>query len=123
MSAEILPFTSAYPSPPKSLKAGGKAIWVKGTDLWNTGILTDRDLDAWQMYCEAFDEITHCDSVVERDGEYTLSSQGTYSEHPALRRRRAAEQKLLRYQKIFGLVPDARKKKPTVQQGVASRKR
>ncbi len=123
MGAEVLKFPGCFPGCAKSLKKAGKAMWKKGAGLWGQGMLTDRDLEAWQMLCEAFDELDHCDEVVKRDGEYQISSQGTFSEHPALRRRRATEQKILRYQKLFGLVPEARKKRPAVQQGVAARKR
>jgi P27 family predicted phage terminase small subunit len=123
MAAKVLKFSGAFPDATDSLGNSGKAMWVQGRDLWNSGTLTVRDLDAWKMLCESFDELDHCDEIAARDGEYSLSSQGTYSEHPVLRRRRATEQKILRYQKLFGLVPDARKKRPTVQQGVATRKR
>src|SRR5688500_4637812 len=112
MAAEVLKFPGGFPECPKGLKASGKTMWKKGAGLWSQGLITDRDIEAWRMLCEAFDEIDHCDKIVSKDGEYQISSQGTYSEHPALRRRRAAEQKVLRYQKLFGLVPDARKKRP-----------
>lgn len=123
MGAESIRFPGGYPDEPKHLKASGKAMWAKGRALWADGTIQGRDIEAWLMLCEAFDELDHCDAVVKKDGEYTISSQGTYSEHPALKRRRATEAKILRYQKVFGLVPDARKKRPAVQQGVASRKK
>jgi P27 family predicted phage terminase small subunit len=123
MGAKVLQFSGGFPDYPKSLGESGKEAWAQGRELWNSGTLTARDLDAWRMFAESFDELDHCDFVAKRDGEYSLSSQGTYSEHPVLRRRRATEQKILRYQKLFGLVPDARKKRPAAQQGVATRKR
>lgn len=123
MAAESIRFPGGYPEPPEHLKATGREMWAKGRAFWADGTIQTRDIEAWVMMCESFDEIDHCDEVVKRDGEYTMSAQGTYSEHPALRRRRAAEAKILRYQKLFGLVPDARKKRPAVQQGVASRKK
>lgn len=91
--------------------------------MWARGEIAVCDLEAWQMLCESFDELEHCRSVLDRHGEYQESSQGGYQEHPALRRIRAVEGKILRYQKLFGLVPDARKKRPVAQQGVANRKR
>ena len=123
MGAKILQIKNGFPEPPEHLLEKGKECWRSGFAMWNDGTITERDLSAWTMYCEAYDEISHCDGVVARDGEYALSSQGTYSEHPALRRRRAAEGKVLRYQRLFGLIPDARKKRPSVSQGVASRPR
>lgn len=123
MGAETIPIRKGYPEPPEHLHENGKRCWDFGLSMWTDGTLTDRDLQAWTIYCESFDEIAHCDDVIARDGEYSLSSQGTYSEHPALRRRRAAEQKVLRYQKLFGLVPEARKKRPAIQRGVATRQK
>lgn len=123
MAAESIKFPGGYPDAPKHLGDSGREIWAKGRVFWTDGTIQNRDIEAWRMMCEAFDELDHCDDVVARDGEYTMSAQGTFSEHPALKRRRATEQKILRYQKLFGLVPEARKKRPAVQQGVASRKK
>jgi P27 family predicted phage terminase small subunit len=122
-AAKSIQFPGGYPNEPNHLKKSGKAMWAKGRALWTDGTLQTRDLEAWLMFCESFDELDHCDKVLKRDGEYNKSSQGTYSEHPALKRRRATEAKILRYQKLFGLVPEARKKRPAVQQGVTARKR
>lgn len=122
MKKDILQLRSGFPLPPSHLKRAGKAFWESGKDLWNEGILTNRDLSAWAMFSESFDEIAHCDAITKEHGEYSESSQGGFTEHPALRRRRAAESKIMRFQKVFGIVPEARKKRPSVSQGVATRK-
>jgi len=122
MGQRILSMRGTYPVSPRHLKKSGKAAWKVGIDLWSQGLLVERDLEAWTMLCESFDEIDHCDDVLKRDGEYFPSAQGGMTEHPAIRRRRATESKILRYQKLFGLVPEARKKRPATSQGVATRK-
>lgn len=115
--------SNGWPACPKHLKQSGQTLWAKGEAIWCRGEITIQDMEAWQSYCESFDELDHCYAVLAAHGEYHESSQGGYQEHPALKRIRAIEGKILRYQRLFGLVPEARKKRPAVQQGVATRKR
>ena len=112
---------NSYPKPPDNLGPEGKAAWAAGEPLWERGQLTDQDLLAWTRYCRLHDEIEHYAKIAKEQGEYTLSQAGTWSEHPALRGRRATIKDMLSLEKLFGLVPDARKKRPAVAQGVASR--
>ena len=123
MGAESLKFTGGFPDVPKHLGKAGKEMWAKGKSLWVEGVLTSRDLDGWQKLCEAFDEVNECDKAIKKDGRYHVSAQGGFTQHPAIRDRRAAQAEILRYFKLFGLVPDARRKRPAVQQGVVARKR
>lgn len=122
-AAKTLKMFSDFPAPPAGLKADGKKAWATGADLWSDGTLTKRDLAAWRIYCEAFDEKAHCIKVLKKAGEYFVSAHGCVMEHPAVKRRNRAEQVIFKHQKLFGLVPEARKKRAAVQQGVASRKR
>ena len=121
--SKTIPIRAGYPQPPPQLDAEGRAAWNRGLALWLDGTLQQRDLDAWQAYCAAFDEKKHCETIANRDGEYSLGPNKCYVQHPAIKRRMQAEAVILRYQKLFGLVPDARRKRPAVNQGVASRKR
>lgn len=123
MIAVVSVAADGWPVCPNHLKCSGQSVWAKGEPLWNRGEITVQDVDAYLMYCEAFDELDHCYAVLAQQGEYQESSQGGFQEHPALRRIRAVEGKIFRYQRLFGLVPEARKKRPAVQQGVATRKR
>jgi P27 family predicted phage terminase small subunit len=123
MIAVVPVAADGWPACPNHLKRSAQAVWAKGEPLWNRGEITVQDVDAYLMYCEAFDELDHCYAVLAQQGEYQESSQGGFQEHPALRRIRAVEGKIFRYQRLFGLVPEARKKRPAVQQGVATRKR
>lgn len=114
---------SKFPAAPKHLKAPGRRAWAMGEPLWREGKLTTRDLINWQLFSEAWDEKQHCETVVKKDGEYQLTPGGCYVQHPAIKRRKEAEQRIFRYSQVYGLVPEARKKAAAVQQGVASRKR
>jgi P27 family predicted phage terminase small subunit len=123
MGAESLKFPGGFPDVPSHLGKSGKSMWTKGRQLWVDGGLTARDLDGWQKLCEAFDELDECDKAIKKDGRYHESAQGGFTQHPAIRDKRAAQAEILRYFKLFGLVPEARRKRPAVQQGVTSRKR
>lgn len=121
MGAQTLPFHKPFPPPPSHLGAEGKRAWSEGEELWRVGQLIERDLGAWRLYAEAWDEKDRCIKILKKEGEYFTSAHGCRMEHPAIKRRNRAEGQIYRYQKLFGLVPDARKKRPAVQQGVASR--
>ena len=123
MSADVLPMRATFPEPPDSLGDSGKKAWAAGRELWLEGTLTRRDLAEWELYAEAFDEKDHCEAIVQRDGDYFTSAHGCIMEHPAIKRRQRAEAKIDKYSKLFGLVPEARKKRPAVSQGVATRQK
>lgn len=55
--------------------------------------------------------------------EYTKINGGAFVQHPAIKRRQQAEAIIRKYSTAFGLIPEARKKRAAVQQGVATRKR
>jgi P27 family predicted phage terminase small subunit len=122
-AARSIPIRGGFPSPPGHLKEQGKAAWESGLQLWAEGVISQRDIFSWQLYCEAFDEKAHCEMLVKKQGEYQMSPNGCYAQHPAIKRRQQAEATIRKYSVAFGLVPDARKKRAAVQQGVASRKR
>lgn len=123
MSAQTIPMRGGFPPPPKHLRSAGKAAWESGLLLWSEGVITQRDVYSWQLYCEAIDEKNHCESILQRDGEYAVALNGCYVQHPALKRRQQSESVIRKYSVAFGLIPDSRKKRPAAQQGVASRKR
>jgi P27 family predicted phage terminase small subunit len=121
--SRVLPIRGTFPKPPKALNAIGKKAWEIGCDLWAEGILKDRDLLNWELFCEAVQEKSHCQKVIDRDGEYQLSPNGCFAQHPAIKRRQQAEDVIRKYSLLFGLLPEARKKRPSVAQGVATRPR
>lgn len=123
MSAQILSMRGGFPVPPTHLKQHGKKSWESGRALWDEGVITQRDLTNWTLYCEAFDELEHCKKIIKKDGEYQKSPNGCYAQHPAIKRRMQIEHVIRKYSQAFGLIPEARKKRPAVSQGVATRKR
>lgn len=119
----VLPMRGTFPMPPDSLNETGQAAWDLGVNLWADGTLLERDLLNWQLFCEAIQEKKLCEEIVEHDGEYHFSPNGCYAQHPAIKRRQHAENVIRKYSTLFGLLPDARKKRQAVSQGVAQRKR
>lgn len=112
-----------FPMPPRALNAIGKRTWDLGIDLWSDGTLKDRDLFNWTLFCEAVQEKEHCEKLIKKDGDYQMCVNGCYAQHPAVKRRQHAEDVIRRYSLAFGLLPEARKKRPSVSQGVAQRPR
>jgi len=120
---QILPLRGTFPNPPSSLNATGKSAWEIGIDLWAEGVIKNRDLLNWQLFCEAVQEKEHCERLIKKHGEYQLAPNGCYAQHPAIKRRHHAEDVIRKYSLLFGLLPEARKKRPAISQGVAQRKR
>lgn len=120
---QVLPMRGTFPSAPKDLNATGKRAWDIGIDLWADGTIQERDLFNWGLFCEAVQEKEHCQRIIKEHGEYQLSPNGCYAQHPAIKRRQQAENTIRKYSLLFGMLPEARKKRAAVSQGVAQRKR
>lgn len=120
---DVIPMRGTFPTAPKHLNAAGKSAWEIGLPLWSEGILKERDLLNWTLFAEAVQEKEHCQKIIETDGEYQFSPNGCYAQHPAIKRRQHAEDVIRKYSILFGLLPDARKKRPAVSQSVAQRPR
>ena len=110
-----------FPKAPRHLNATGKRAWEIGSVLWGEGTLKDRDLLNWTLFCEAVQEKEHCEKLIKKHGEYQSAQNGIYVQHPAVKRRMHVEDVIRRYSILFGLLPEARKKRPSVSQGVAQR--
>ncbi len=114
------------PPAPDHLGDAGRQRWQEdGARLVALGVLTDVDLPAFGLYCEAWDEVAECNKSLA-DGAYITTNSGYLSPHPALARRKAALERIRRYQAEFGMTPSSRSgvagKKPTGGR-VAARKR
>ena len=120
---QTIPMRGTFPDPPSHLNAAGKRAWNLGINLWADGTILDRDLYNWQLFAEAVQEKELCERIAKKDGEYQMSPNGCYAQHPAIKRRQAAEQVIRKYSQLFGMLPEARKKRPSVAQGVAQRKK
>jgi P27 family predicted phage terminase small subunit len=119
----LISFRGKFPQAPKHLKATGKAMWQSGASLWADGTLLQRDLPQWALYCEAWDEKQSCEAAIANEGQFQLLKNGCKVAHPAIKLRQSAERTIRFYATAFGLIPDARKKRPAVQQGVIARKK
>jgi P27 family predicted phage terminase small subunit len=117
----VIPMRGTFPSPPKSLNASGKKAWEMGLPLWSDGTLQARDMFNWCLFCEAVQEKEHCEKIIKKDGEYHMSANGCYAQHPAIKRRQHAEDVIRKYSLLFGLLPEARKKRPSIANPVAQR--
>jgi P27 family predicted phage terminase small subunit len=120
---KTIPIRGGFPMPPSHLDAVGRDAWDMGLQLWLDGTITPRDLSSWTLFAEAYQEKAHCEAIVKRDGEYSVAMNGCFVQHPAIKRRQQAENVIRKYSQAFGLIPDARKKRPSVQQGVIARKK
>lgn len=117
----ILPMRGTFPKAPKHLNDAGKQAWDTGVGLWSDGTLRQRDLINWTLFCEAVQEKQQCEAIVKKDGEYQRANNGCWVQHPALKRRMQCEHVIRRYSIVFGLLPDARKKRTATAQAVAQR--
>jgi P27 family predicted phage terminase small subunit len=122
-SRQIVPMRGTFPKAPSTLSATGKKAWELGVDLWADGTMQERDLFNWTLFCEAVQEKEQCEKIIKKQGEYQLSPNGCYAQHPAIKRRQQAENVIRKYSLLFGMLPEARKKRAAVSQGVAQRKR
>lgn len=123
MAAKTIPIRQGFPPPPKHLNKVGKAAWELGASMWVDGTIQQRDLVNWTLFAEAMQEKAHCEEILKKDGEYSVAMNGCFVAHPAIKRRQQAENVIRKYSAAFGMIPDARKKRPSVQQGVVARKR
>lgn len=118
-SLKLVAPDKSFPRAPEGLDATGRAAWRRGKPLWEEGILTERRLRAWETYCKAVQEVKHCEKIAKAEGEYKVQHNGTICQHPAIKRRQAAENTMFRYEERFGLVPSQanappKKKKPAI---------
>ena len=104
-------------------QSAGKKAWEIGRPLWAEGVLRDRDILNWTLFCEAVQEKEHCEKLIKKDGEYQSAQNGILVQHPAIKRKQHAEDVIRKYSQLFGLLPEARKKRPAIAQGVAQRQR
>lgn len=70
-------------------------------------LLETRFLDALEMYCRAWDKLTHYEAVLDKQGEFTTTEKGFICRHPAAVGARQARDEIRRYQIEFGLTPSS----------------
>jgi P27 family predicted phage terminase small subunit len=124
MGAKLLPIRGGFPEPPKELGENGRLAWDHGIDLWAEGVIQKRDLPNWILYAKAFDDVARFSKDAEEE-PYVQTSQGSIIAHPAFRLKAMAENVIRKYSQLYGLVPNARQKRPPTNksQGVTQRTR
>lgn len=74
------------------------------------GMLSTVDADALAMYAEAWQDFDEAARIVRDEGAIiTNPKQGTTNEHPAVKRKERAQDRIAKYFDAFGFSPKARK--------------
>ena len=125
MGAKKLPIRGGFPEPPSHLKQHGKESWDLGIELWADCLLQKRDLANWILFAEAHDEKAQCEKEIAEMGRYQMTSNGCFVAHPGTKLKYQAENVIRKYSQMYGLVPNARQKRPPTNrsQGVTQRAR
>lgn len=110
MSEEVL---KRVPTAPAMSSDVFKRWWKSYCDdLIQVGVLTQRDLKAVQMLCDAHEQMEKASDIrdeAERNGMlYYLNDSGNYVKHPALAEINALRTVIQKYQKELGMTPTAR---------------
>jgi len=98
------------PPPPRHLGAEGKKRWKKtGQILLEMGLLTLPDLEALEVYADAWDERAACLRVEKKQGRYfTNAKTKVVVMHPAVRNRRDCEKIIKQFHACFGMTASDR---------------
>jgi P27 family predicted phage terminase small subunit len=105
---EVPPLRSV-PKPPTFLMPAAKKHWkIEGEKLLAVGLLTEIDLDAFAAYCNAYAGWVDAQRQLKMTGMLVRSPNGYPMPSPWINISEKALDRLLRYQKEFGLTPSAR---------------
>jgi len=84
-------------------------LWEKLAErLVDLNLLTDLDLEALEVLCEAWQRYHELADVVNRVGAFFETDRGYIAEHPAVRLRQTQISTIERLWKQFGLTPLSR---------------
>ena len=98
------------PDVPPDLGKEGQEFWLRNAPiLYAAGALLPQDLDTFKELCILYDEVHRLKGIVQKDGEYHVNSQGTYSAHPALNHLKELERRKIQLFSQFGMSPVGRK--------------
>lgn len=96
--------------PPEHLGDEGRRVWREMYgQLTDAGILTDADLSAFVLLCEAFDNVRRCDLTLQETGEFYTSPKGQILRHPQAVQRDKYVQERSALLRQFGMMPLARR--------------
>lgn len=106
---EPRPGAVKVPSAPRWLSDGAKKHWRPvAKALHGCGLLTDVDVMALGMLCEAFAQYAEAREVVEREGMFETTGAGYVYAHPAVGLMKSARADVLKWAREFGMTPAAR---------------
>jgi P27 family predicted phage terminase small subunit len=103
---EPQPEKISAPPPPGHLGRVGRSKWKDlAPRLSKIGLLTEQDLDALTLLCEAFEEKARCEAQLEKEGEYYWTESGYCGVHPAVSRLQRTIDRIRKLMAAFGMTP------------------
>lgn len=97
------------PPAPRWLSAGARREWRRlARLLLGAGLLTEIDVVALGMMCEALDIYQRAKAAMGEEGLIVVSDKGNSYQHPALGVMNGARADVLRWAREFGMTPAAR---------------
>jgi P27 family predicted phage terminase small subunit len=100
---------SKIPDPPKWLGARGKAEWRHIAPLvYKVGCLTDVDVTALAVYCQAVDDYLTAVEHIRKNGWTTVSDRGNMIVNPMTKIMRESRAAIKDFGDKFGITPSSR---------------
>lgn len=95
--------------PPEWLGEKAKEKWRDVFPLFDRrGVVTELDLDALSIYCDAWQQLHEADAIVKQ-GAYFETEKGYVGVHPACQRRAQAIATIRKMGEQLGLTPNSRR--------------
>jgi P27 family predicted phage terminase small subunit len=108
-SLEPQPEKIGAPAAPTGLGKIGRAKWKQlAPRLSKLGLLTEQDLEALSLLCEAYDEKESCEKTLKKEGDYYLTASGLIRVHPAVTRLQRCIDRIRNLMASFGMTPSDR---------------
>lgn len=100
---------AAAPDAPDYLGPIARAKWLElAPRLVALGLLTELDLDAFAVYCIAWQDVHEADAAIAKEGAYFTTEKGYVGVHPAVMARNRALDRLRKVGGDFGMTPASR---------------
>lgn len=97
------------PDPPDWLGDIARQVWIDDAPrLRAIGLLTELDLRAFALYCEAWQELFDAKKQIDESGLIATSEKGGEYQHPAVGIKNKAIERIRRLGAEFGMTPSSR---------------
>ena len=107
---------SPIPNPPEELPESARAFWTThAADLHSRGLLTARDLPAFERTCRLWHQLQRLDEQIEHEGSTFTTTTGQVKQNPAAALRLQTERQFLQHCSGFAMTPAARLRIPSSQ--------